>query len=105
MRNKTTPEEDLAPGIVPRAPWRVTSVRALPDFCLAVQFVDGTTGEVDLSRLVTSKPAGVFGKLRDPVLFAQVFLDHGAVAWPGETDLAPDAMYDEIRVRGRWVVE
>ena len=105
MRNKTPPEEDPAPGIVPIAPWRVTSVLALPEFRLAVQFVDGTAGEVDLSRVITSRQAAVFEKLRDPVLFTQVFLDHGAVAWPGEIDLAPDAMYDEIREHGHWVVE
>jgi hypothetical protein len=25
--------------------------------------------------------------------------------WPGEIDLAPDAMYDEIKKQGRWVLE
>jgi Protein of unknown function (DUF2442) len=105
MRGKTTPKEDRAPGIVPKAPWRVTSVRPLPDFRLAVQFVDGTSGEVDLSRVITGGRAGVFKKLRDPALFAQVSLDHGAVTWPGEIDLAPDAMYDEIREHGCWLLE
>jgi len=79
-------------------------VRALPDFRLAVQFVDGTAGEVDLSRVINGRGPGVFEKLRDPALFSQVFLDHGAVTWFGEIDLAPDAMYDEIREHGRWVV-
>jgi hypothetical protein len=105
MRSKTTPKEDPAPGIVPKAPWRVTSVRTLPDFRLAVQFVDGTAGEVDLSRVITGRRAGVFEKLRDPALFAQVFLDHGAVTWPGDIDLAPDAMYDEIREHGCWLLK
>jgi hypothetical protein len=80
-------------------------VRALPGFRLAVQFVDGTAGEVDLSRRVASEQAGVFSKLRDPALFAQVYLDYGAVAWPGDIDLAPDAMYDEIGAHGCWVLE
>ncbi len=105
MRNQTTPEENLAPGIVPKAPWRVARVQALPGFRLAVQFVDGTAGEVDLSRLVTSEHGGVFSTLRGPALFAQVFLDYGAVTWPGEIDLAPDAMYDAIRAQGHWVLE
>lgn len=34
--------------------------------------------------------------LRDAAFFRQVFVDHGAVAWPGEIDLAPDAMYREV---------
>ena len=29
----------------------------------------------------------------------QVFIDSGAVAWPGEIDLAPDAMHAEISSR------
>lgn len=34
--------------------------------------------------------------LRDEQFFSQVFIDYGAVAWPGEIDLAPDAMYAQI---------
>ncbi len=102
MRNQTSPEEDSAPGVVPRAAWRVANVRALPGYRLAVQFVDGTAGHVDLSRRVVNAEAGVFSRLRDPALFERVFLDCGAVTWPGEIDLAPDAMYDEIRAHGCW---
>jgi hypothetical protein len=28
--------------------------------------------------------------------FERVIVDHGAVAWPGNVDLAPDAMYEDI---------
>jgi hypothetical protein len=70
-----------------------------------VKFVDGTTGEVDLSRLVISDKAVVFAALRDPELFAKAYVEYGAVVWPGEIDLAPDAMYDEIKKHGRWVLE
>jgi hypothetical protein len=105
MRKRTATEEDIAPPVVPKAPWRVSIVRALPGFRLAVQFVDGSKGEVDLSRRLASHRAGVFGKLRDPAVFAQVHLEYGAVTWPGEIDLAPDTMYDEIRAHGRWVLE
>jgi hypothetical protein len=54
--------------------------------------------------VINGRGPGVFEKLRDPVLFSQVFLDRGAVTWFGEIDLAPDAMYDEIREHGCWVV-
>jgi hypothetical protein len=105
MREQTNTEENFAPGVAPNVPWRVVSVHALPGFRLTVEFVDGTTGEVDLSRLVTGERAGVFRALRDPDAFNAVFVEHGVVTWPGELDLAPDAMYDEIRANGRWVVE
>jgi hypothetical protein len=67
-----------------------------------VAFADGLTGMVDLSRLVHSPQAGVFAVLANPSLFAQVMLEYGAVAWPGELDLAPDAMYAEIQEHQVW---
>ena len=39
---------------------------------------------------------GALAPLRDEQFFSQVFIDYGAVAWPGEIDLAPDAMYAQI---------
>lgn len=38
----------------------------------------------------------MFAALADPALFAEVRIEHGAVAWPGEIDLAPDAMWDHV---------
>ena len=86
----------------PRSPWRVSVVEALTEFRLRVVFVDGLTGAVDLSRLIHSPQAGVFGALKDPVLFAKVALEYGAVTWPGGLDLAPDAMYLAIQEHGEW---
>ena len=90
--------------IVPRSPWRVAAVEALADFRLKVRFLDGTEGIVDMSERVRSADAGVFAVLADPVRFAEVFVDYGAVTWPGEIDLAPDAMYQAIRETGQWVL-
>jgi hypothetical protein len=70
-----------------------------------VKFMDGTAGEVDLSRLLKSDAAGIFAQLCDPAVFARAYVQYGAVVWPGEIDLAPDAMYDEIKKHGRWVLE
>ncbi len=92
-------------GITPRAPWRVVEVHAFPGHRLSVKFMDCTTGEIDMSRLVMSDSAGIFAQLRDPALFTQAYAEYGAVVWPGEIDLAPDSMYDEIKKNGRWVPE
>lgn len=105
MRNQAESTQNSTPGVIPCAPWRVTEVSTLPGYCLLVRFVDGTTGEVDLSRLVISDKAGIFAALRDPGLFARAYVEYGVVMWPGEIDLAPDAMYDEIKKQGRWVLE
>ena len=109
MSSQPASEEDHAadviyPPIVPRAPWRVAEVEALPGWRLRVRHNDGVAGTVDMSAMVHSSGAGIFAVLRDVELFNQVFLDFGAVAWPGELDLAPDAMHDEIAAHGEWIL-
>ncbi len=93
------------PAIRPASPWRVASVEALPGYRISVRCLDGAEGIVDLSRLVHSPSAGVFAKLSDSSLFAQAGVEYGVVTWPGEIDLAPDAMYREIKASGEWLVQ
>jgi|SRR6266481_4233424 len=100
-------EDRSALLIAPRSAWRTRSVWPLGDFSFWVEFLDGTTGTVDMKdfvHAVHADDAGVFAVLRDPARFGQVFVDYGAVTWPGEIDLAPDAMYQAIQATGRWVV-
>lgn len=102
MRESKDPDQDSAARLSPSAIWHVSEVQVLPGHRLRVGFRDGTRGEVDVSRLVFAPDAGVFEALRDPEQFAQVRIEQGAVTWPGELDLAPDAMYDAIRADGMW---
>jgi len=81
--------------------WNVVSVKPKPPLALAVRFCDGTEGTV---RFETSHLTGVFEPLRDPEVFCQARVECGTVTWPGEIDLAPDAMYAEIRRAGEWVL-
>jgi hypothetical protein len=46
----------------------------------------------------------VFEPLRDPAVFSRASVQLGAVEWPGGVDLAPDAMHDEIRRNGEWIL-
>jgi hypothetical protein len=39
---------------------------------------------------------GVLSPLVEQQFFEQVFIDSGAVSWPGEIDLATDARYAEV---------
>jgi len=96
--------EDYRPSAVSRVPWHVAEVEALPEFCLRVRFNDGVEGIVDMAREVHAPDAGVFAALADPGLFTQVGIEMGAVWWPGELDLPPDAMHDEIVEHGQWVL-
>jgi hypothetical protein len=73
--------------------WDVVEVRPEPEYCLFVRFKDGLSGHL---RLEKEELTGVLAPLRDIDFFAQVFIDSGAVAWPGEIDLAPDAMHADI---------
>lgn len=107
MFGKPSAEEDspaaVIPPVQPRMPWRVVEAKTLPGYKLRVRFVDGVEGVVNLKALVQSPRAGVFAALADPVRFAQAFVQHGAVTWPGELDLAPDAMCTAIKQHGEWV--
>ena len=92
------------PEIRPVAAWRVAEVEALPGWRLRVRHNDGVAGTVDLSGLIHSSGAGVFAALQDETLFGQVHLDLGAVTWPGEIDLSPYAMHEEIAAHGQWIL-
>jgi hypothetical protein len=81
--------------------WDVIEVRPEPPLTLHVQFADGLKGKV---RFEPSHLTGVFEVLKSPSVFAQAHVEDGVVTWPGELDLAPDAMYDEIKAKGEWVL-
>ena len=79
--------------------WDVVEVKPEVEYSLFVRFKDGVAGRVQL-RL--EELAGMLSPLRNEQFFRQVFVDDEVVAWPGETDLAPDAMYATVagRVNG-----
>lgn len=78
--------------------WRIISVKALSGYRLEVEFADGTHGVLDYSQELWGP---MFEPLKDPERFAEVGLDEfGVVCWPNGADLAPDAMYEEIRGQG-----
>ncbi len=78
--------------------WDVIEVVPEPGYCLFIRFRDGLAGRV---RLRPGELTGALAPLRDEQFFSRAYIDYGAVAWPGEIDLAPDAMYARIaRERG-----
>ena len=81
--------------------WDVVDVQPVLPMALQVRFADGTAGQV---RFEPSHLTGVFAALKDPALFAQARIEAEAVTWPGDLDLAPDAMYAEIKSHGEWVL-
>ena len=102
--SKENPATGIVPPVCPNMPWRVAKVEVLPEFRLRVVFLDGLDGTVEMATLVHSQQAGVFAPLADPAVFAQAHVENGAVTWPDEIDLAPDAMYRAIKARGVWTI-
>jgi len=80
--------------------WDVTEVSVKSDNALYVRFKDGAQGMFEFAN---SFFYGVFEKLKDPKEFRQVKVVDGFVTWPGELDLAPDAMHDQIQKTGKSV--
>jgi hypothetical protein len=76
---------------------KIISAKALPGFRLQLQFDNGESGVADLSEFVGS---GVFVAWTMPRIFEQVVVtSEGAVEWPGEIDMCPDALY--MRMTGK----
>ena len=96
MPIEATTQENSTAGVVPAAPWRLKALSVLPGYRLAVTFLDGTCGIVDLSRVRPEPSQGVFAELADPRLFEQARIQLGAVTWPNGADLDPLWMYERI---------
>jgi hypothetical protein len=73
----------------------VVNAEVRPGYRLWVEFSDGLSGEIDLSRELWGP---MFEPLKDPAYFALASIDEfGVICWPNGADLAPDALYDDLR--------
>ena len=80
---------------------KAIDVSPLDNYRIWLKFDDGAQGEIDLSDLAGR---GVFAAWADQKVFREVRVDDsGAVVWPGEIDLCPDALY--LRLTGQAVEE
>ena len=80
--------------------WRVTKVCVLDDKSIRVRFTDGLEGVV---RFSPDFFQGVFSHLCDPVKFQEVAVVDGAVTWAGGLNLAPDAMYQIVKLHSEQI--
>lgn len=74
---------------------KIANARALPGYRLSLRFEDGVEGEVDLTDMVGK---GVFAAWTDQAAFEKVYVDAEShtVAWPGDIDLCPESLYEEV---------
>lgn len=82
--------------------WDVIEARVLEPGRFRVKFADGLEGTV---RFAPSAYRGVFEKLKDPAEFAKLRVEGYFVTWPGELDLAPDALHAGIRHSGEYLLQ
>jgi len=82
--------------------WDIVAAQITNYLEFVVTFADGLSGKV---RILPSHLYGVFEILKDPQVFNQLSVEHGYVSWPGDIDLAPDAMYEAIKSNGEWILE
>lgn len=73
---------------------KVLEVRPQPGYVLELTFEDGVSGQICIKDRLFGP---MFEPLKDPEYFRRVYVDEfGAVCWPNQADLAPDALYSEI---------
>ena len=77
----------------------VATVQVIPPYRLRLTFTDGSSGDIDFRARLYKRDTGVFAELRDPALFAKVWVDHEAetIVWPNGADVAPETLYEEAR--------
>lgn len=100
MRSATDAKKNQTADVIFSMPWRVQSVSPMAPYQFAITFVDGTCGVVDMRALILGGNPGVFEALKDEASFSKVYVSLGAPSWPGDLDLAPDALYGDVKKNG-----
>ena len=96
---------EVTPPVRPHAPWRVAHMEVLSGFRLRVRFNDGTEGTVELAGFPIRRRPAYLRSCGTRACFVRPGSSSGAVSWPENLDLAPDAMHREIKEHGRWIVQ
>ncbi len=104
MPIETVTQEHRTAGVTAAAPWRVRAVSVQPGYRLSITCNDGTSGVVDISRLVASEKAGVYAVLKDESVFSKVSVELGVLTWPNGADLDPEWVHEELGKNKTWSV-
>ncbi|MFL6247385.1 MAG: DUF2442 domain-containing protein [Thermoanaerobaculia bacterium] len=76
--------------------YNVTAAKHVHDYVIWVRFEDGTEGEIDLASELWGP---VFEPLKQVDYFRNMLVaEYGTVAWPNGADIAPEFLYERVRV-------
>jgi hypothetical protein len=64
-------------------------------FCIHVTFSDNVQGTIDLQSWLEGP---IFEPLKDRSYFQRFFLDGGTVVWPNGADIAPETLYEAVKL-------
>ena len=83
----------------------ITDAEHVGEYRVRVVFNDRREGVANLRPMVFDDPRTVFAPLRDLSVFRQFFIEHGALCWPSDLDVAPEYIYflafrDDESLRG-----
>ena len=62
-----------------------------------VTFSDNVQGTVDFQSWLQGP---IFEPLKHPSYFQQFFIDGGTVVWPNGADIAPETLYEAVKLAG-----
>lgn len=71
---------------------QTVSARAGDGFDILVSFADGSSGVFDFSPYIDFP---CYAPLRERAFFEKVEAAHGTLSWPGEIDIAPEAVWED----------
>lgn len=76
---------------------RLVDAYYVRDYTIHLRFADGVEGDVDLRDELYGE---VFEPLKDSAVFRQftVHPEFHTLAWPNGADLAPEFLYDKVRL-------
>ena len=84
---------------------QISDAEYIGDYRVRFLFDNGREGVADLRSMVFDDPRSVFKPLRDAAVFQKLFIEHGALCWPSDVDVAPEYVYylafrDDESLRG-----
>ena len=77
----------------------IVDARYIGNYQVYVVFDDGTSGQVNLEKY--PQKGGVFEPLTDLNYFKKFFIDLNTLCWPNGADIAPERLYEQIKVPHR----